>query len=96
MDKCADFVTYIANGRLVASEEKDDFLGEYRIVKGTKAQLTEDVRTALVGHKQTDFGFTGLMKVDNIPAAASLAVEPADIEDIMIYHERVDRATLER
>ena len=96
LDKCADFVTYIANGRLVASEEKDDFLGEYRIVKGTKAQLTEDVRTALVGHKQTDFGFTGLMKVDNIPAAASLAVEPADIEDIMIYHERVDRATLER
>ena len=96
LDKCADFVMYIVNGRLVASEEKDDFLGAYRVVKGTKAQLTDDVRTALVGYKRTDLGFTGLMRVDSLPLAASLAVESADIEDIMIYHERLDRPTLER
>jgi ABC-2 type transport system ATP-binding protein len=96
LDKCADFVTYIAKGRLVASDEKDDFLGAYRIVKGTKSEFTDDIRTALVGYKQTDLGFTGLMRVDTIPAGTSLAVEPADIEDIMIYHERVDRPMLER
>ena len=96
LDKCADFITYIAKGRLVASEEKDDFLDDYRVVKGTNAQLTDEVKAALVGYKQTDFGFTGLMKTADVPAATGLAVEPADIENIMIYHERLDRPMLER
>jgi ABC-2 type transport system ATP-binding protein len=96
LEKCADFVTYIAKGRVIASEEKDTFLGAYRLVKGTKAQLTADVKSALVGYKQTDFGFTGLIRVDNFSSAADLMTEPADIENIMIYHERVDRPMLER
>ena len=95
LDKCADYITYIADGRLVASKEKDDFVNEYRIVKGTRVQLTDDVKTRLVGYKQNDLGFTGLMKTDSVPAESNLVVEPADIEAIMIYHERVDRPMLE-
>ncbi len=94
LDKCADFVTYIAKGRLVASDDKESFLDSYRIVKGTNDELTDQLKTALVGLKRSDFGFKGLMKADRIPATG-LTVEPVDIEDIMIYCERSDRAAAE-
>ena len=95
LDKCADFITYIAKGRLIASTDKDDFLNRYEVVKGTKAQLTDEVRRALVGFKQTDLGFKGLARAGTIPAATGVTVEPADIENVMIYHERLDRPVLE-
>jgi ABC-2 type transport system ATP-binding protein len=89
LDKCADYITYIADGHLVASQERDDFVGAYRVVKGTKAQFTDEIRRTLIGHKLTDLGFTGLVRADTTTAATTgLTVEPADIETIMIYHER--------
>jgi ABC-2 type transport system ATP-binding protein len=90
LDKCADYITYIAKGRLVASADKESFLDSYRIVKGANSELTDGLKSALVGLKQSDFGFKGLMRTDSIPSTG-LAVERADIEDIMIYHERLDR-----
>ena len=39
LEKCADFITYIENGKIIESRSKDDLLAEYRIVKGKSEQL---------------------------------------------------------
>lgn len=88
LEKCADFITYIRDGEIVASAEKDEFLNTYRIVKGTVGQLTEELRRKLVGYKRNSFGFTGLARANALPAGAGLEISAADIESVMIYFER--------
>lgn len=88
LEKCADFITYIKNGELIASTEKDEFLDTYKIVKGTEEQLTEELQHELIGYKKNSFGFSGLIKTTQLQDKYNLEVSPADIESIMIYFEK--------
>jgi ABC-2 type transport system ATP-binding protein len=92
LEKCADFITYIKNGEIVASTEMDEFLDSYRIVKGTGEQLTEGLRGKLIGCKKNSFGFSGLVRTEDLKDDASLEISPADIESIMIYIEKEQKA----
>ena len=91
LEKCADYITYLENGQIVESDEKDAFLASYRLVKGTKSQLTDKLRKTMVGCKENAYGFTGLMKTEALRNGLDLEVSPPDIESIMIYHERERR-----
>jgi len=88
LDKCADFITYIKNGEIIASKEKDEFLNSYKIVQGKGEQLTEKLQEKLIGYKKSHFGFTGMLRTEDLPAAEYLEVSPANIESIMIYFEK--------
>jgi ABC-2 type transport system ATP-binding protein len=88
LEKCADFITYIKNGEIVSSAEKDAFRNDYQIVKGPREQLTEALRGLLIGYKENAFGFSGLIKTARLSEAPGLEVSPADIESIMIYFEK--------
>ena len=87
LDKCADYITYIRDGRMVASADRDTFLESYLLVKGRKDQLPA-VERALIGHKLTDLGFTGLASTTNRSALAGCELSAPDIEQIMVYTER--------
>ena len=87
LEKCADYITYIKNGRVIASTEKDSFLDSYRLVKGAAAQQTVAVKQILIGRKENAFGFSGLVKTEELPACAGLEVSRVDIESVMIYLE---------
>lgn len=91
LEKCADFITYIKNGVIIASAEKDEFLGSYKIVKGTGEQFTQELRQKLIGYKKNSFGFSGLMKTEDLQHGKGLDVSPADIESIMIYVEKENK-----
>ena len=88
LEKCADFITYIKNGKILASAEKDEFVNTYRVVKGANEQLTEELRQKLIGYKKNSFGFSGLVQSGTLPNDAGLEVSAADIESIMIYFEK--------
>ncbi len=95
LDKCADFITYIRDGQLLVSTDRDDFLDGYRLIAGTAEQLA-DVRDKLVGFKTSAFGFTGLARTADIAGWTQLKVAPADIESIMVYHEHSEHESEER
>ncbi len=88
LEKCADFITYIKNGEIIASTEKDEFLDSYKIVKGTNEQLSEELQHKLIGCKKNSFGFSGLIKTEDLNAGKNLEISPANIESIMIYFEK--------
>jgi ABC-2 type transport system ATP-binding protein len=88
LDKCADFVTYIKNGEIIACANKDEYLDSYRIVRGSNGQLTEKLSPKLIGCKKNAFGFTGLLRTADIAVANQLETAPADLESIMIHIER--------
>jgi ABC-2 type transport system ATP-binding protein len=89
LEKCADFITYVKKGEIIASTDKDTFLNTYKLVKGTNEQLTDALLPKLIGCKKNAFGFAALMKsADVSTAAAGLEVSPSDLESIMIHIEK--------
>ena len=88
LEKCADYITYIKNGRVLRSCTKDDFTGEYRLVRGKAADLVPPLSEKLVGVKQHAFGFDGLIRAADLAAAGGLEIAPADLETIMIHCDR--------
>ena len=86
LDKIADMLIMINNGRIIFQEEKDFLLDTYRIVKGDVKALTDDVRKYFLSITETAFGFTGVTKqVSEIQSFFPDAiVERPTIEDIML------------
>ncbi|MBR0507109.1 MAG: ABC transporter ATP-binding protein [Clostridia bacterium] len=89
LEKCADYVTYVKDGRILCSTDADSFKDAYRLVSGEAEQLPL-FRDRLVGCREHAFGFTGLMKREDAEASEGLKVAPADMESIMIYTEKED------
>jgi ABC-2 type transport system ATP-binding protein len=87
LEKVADYVTFIHQGRIVFSRMKDDLLASYAMVKGT-AETLEKARPHLVGVRQHAFGFEALCadrdSLRGLPGPG-LLVERASIDDIMVY-----------
>lgn len=94
LEKCADFITYIENGRMIASCEKDELIASYRLVKGTTAQLAQ-IEPRLISAKTHAFGFTGLIKTADLTGREALSIEAPSLEDIMIYHAREEKHHVE-
>lgn len=91
LEKCADFITYIENGRIVESRTKDELLDAYRLVKGTNEQLG-GVESRLIASKAHSFGFTGLIRTADLRQEDGLTAELPSLEDIMIYHAKKEAA----
>ena len=89
LEKCADYITYIKGGKILASTDVLTFRESYRLVSGDREHL-EVRRPKLIGCKEHAFGFTGLIRAEDEPAFASCKIAPADLESIMIYTEQED------
>lgn len=86
LDKIADMLIMIDNGRIVFREEKDTLLDTYRIVKGDSGALTTDARKLFLSISETDFGFTGITKqISEVRSyIPNIMVERPTIEAIML------------
>ena len=86
LDKIADMLIMIDNGRIVFRDEKDTLLDTYRIVKGDSGALTTDARKLFLSISETDFGFTGITKqISEVRSyIPNIMVERPTIEDIML------------
>jgi ABC-2 type transport system ATP-binding protein len=60
LEKIADFVTFIDEGRIVFSESKEALQDRYRIVKGPTEALTDRARSLCAGVRETGTGFEAL------------------------------------
>src|SRR5690606_28664336 len=91
LERIADYVTYIYDGRIVFSEEKDTILEQYLIVKGAKELLDADTRRVFDGLHETGVGFEGLTR--HAAQARSLfgdevVFERPSLEEIMVFTAR--------
>jgi ABC-2 type transport system ATP-binding protein len=86
LEKCADFITYINNGRIIESTTKDDLLEKYRLVNGSDEDLN-GMKDDLVSFKKNSFGFMGLIETEKLNGYAGRAEVPT-LDDIMIYYAK--------
>ncbi|MBQ9901507.1 MAG: ABC transporter ATP-binding protein [Clostridia bacterium] len=82
IEKAADYVTFINNGKIVFCEEKDTLMEQFRIVKCGNEELASVNPEDIVGKRTNTFGAELLMLTDNVPEGFVSA--KAGIEDIML------------
>ncbi len=90
LDKCADYIIYIRNGSIIMQGDREEIINGYRLVQGRLDELTPRLEEALIGVKETPFGFTGLIRADEAYLAEGLQSAKADIESIMVYTEKYE------
>ena len=88
LDKCADIILFIADGKILLEEDKDQLLEEHVLVKGGLEQLTDRLKSRLIAYKTHQFGFTALMHRSELLPADNLAEEKPTLDDIMVYYNK--------
>lgn len=86
LDKIADMLILIDNGRIVFQEEKDTLLDSYRIVKGDMRKMDENIRKLFLRISESAYGFTGItQKASEVQQyIPDIIIERPTIEDIML------------
>ncbi len=85
LERAADYITYIRYGELFFSGGKDEFVDHFRIVRGGRGELSADLRQKMLGIRDFSTGFEALVKIEDLKQFAHLAVEPASIDDIVVF-----------
>lgn len=88
LEKCADYITYIHDGRVLGSATKDDFVASYRLVQGPNDRLTDQLKGNLIAHRSHAFGFVGLARTELAREFTGLELEVPTLDDVMVYHAR--------
>ncbi len=90
LEKCADYITYIKEGKILASADKESFKKAYILVAGTKEQLTPELEAKVIGLHKHQLGFEGMMYAADTELAKKAGFEISDplLEDIMVHIER--------
>lgn len=91
LDRIADYIIFIHNGKPIFNKEFQAISKEYSIVKGTNDLLDHDVEKEFVSVRKTDIGFEALTK--NVTKAKqlfgnSVLFEKPSLEDIMYFTKK--------
>ncbi len=90
LDKIADEITFIHKGEVLLSEPRDELLDTYGVLRCTADQLDALDPSAVRAKRVGTFGCEALVRRDGVPA--NWSVEPVNIEQIMLFLTRGERA----
>ncbi len=95
LDRVADFITFLQEGRLRFSMTREEVLETHALVKGDSALLNEETRGLFTGFVSGEFGFVGL--TTNVRATMEalegkdVLLERATLEDVVFYTGRTGK-----
>ncbi len=90
LDKIADEITFIHKGEVLLSEPRDELLDTCGILRCTADQLDALDPSAVRAKRVGAFGCEALVRRDGVPA--NWSVDPVNIEQIMLFLTRGERA----
>ena len=86
LDKIADYLTVMNDGKIFYTGVKDELFDKYCIVKGGIEDLTPNIEAKLIGIQKGKTGFTALLNVVNMKYISdSIIVEKATLDEILIH-----------
>lgn len=90
LEKAADYVTYLHQGRVALQGAKDELLETYGKLVCSKADLARVDRSLLAGTREGQFGCEALVRDRRAfrYAYPDLAVDPVTLEEIMVFMVR--------
>ncbi|WP_077613514.1 ABC transporter ATP-binding protein [Clostridium sp. Marseille-P2415] len=84
LERVADYITLINNGKLIFTGNTEDLLNSYRLIKGKPRDLTIELEKSIIGLRKTDMGFEGLIDVKKAAEYKDYVLDAVSIDDIVI------------
>jgi len=92
LEKIADYITFISDGKIVHSDTKDNLLEKYVIVKGGLGQIDDAQKKLIIGYTETKVNFDGMVAKENLGSLPkSLVVEPCTLDDLVVRFNKGGR-----
>lgn len=86
LERCADHILYIREGRIAADQPLEDFRGAWRQIHYIgQPPISKD---HLIGIRREKEGCSALLRVQDLPAASDFPAEPVSLEEIILHLER--------
>ncbi len=94
LEKIADYITFIHDGKIIFSQAKDELIDNYGIIKCGKEDYTNIDKGDIIGRRSNQFGYELLVKNrTNIKSKYSGAViDNASVDDIMLFYVKGEKA----
>jgi ABC-2 type transport system ATP-binding protein len=94
LERTADFVTFLRDGRIVFSSPKDDVMASWGVVKGGREILDAEARAFFEGVRIREHGFEAL--TSRVQEARRrfgdrVVIDRASLDDIMVLMGREER-----
>ena len=86
LEKTADYITFILNGKIVFTGAKDDLLESYARVTGGISDISSEQKKLIIGYREHSTGFEGMVEsalAGRLPR--SVLVEPISLDEIIIF-----------
>ena len=87
LEKCADYITYIKKGKILDSCDVVSFKEKYLLVNGKKEDLTDELKSKLIGLHEHNFGFEGMILKSDKDLFAKCEITQPSMEEIMVHTE---------
>ena len=92
VERIADYVTILHNGRVWFTGLKDDLTEEFAVIKGGESDIPSGLKEKLIGFHSYRNGFDALIKTDDLAGVPdSLEYEKASIDEILVYIAKEDK-----
>jgi ABC-2 type transport system ATP-binding protein len=90
LDKIADYITFIHQGRIVFSRPKDELRDEMGIAKCTEEEFKAFDSTFIVRYRRHQFGVEALIRDRQIFTMrySGISVDPVSTESVMLFYSR--------
>ena len=92
VERIADYVTILHNGRVWFTGTKDDLTESYAVIKGAEEDIPPALKEKCIGFHAYRNGFDALIEtayLDKVPRA--LETEKASIDEILVYIAKEDK-----
>ena len=88
LEKCADYITYIKKGKILDSCDVVSFKDKYLLVNGKKEDLTDELKSKVIGVHEHNFGFEGMILKSDKDLFTRCEITQPSMEEIMVHTER--------
>jgi len=86
LERIADYITVIERGKIFYTGTKDGLLDHFRIVRGSRDEVSDELKAHFVGLATTGSGFTAMIRTaEESIVPASMVTEEPTIDEILIH-----------
>ena len=92
VERIADYVTILHNGKVWFTGEKDALTDGYAVLKGAESDIPSGLKEKLIGFHSYRSGFEALIRREDLAGLPdSLEHEKASIDEILVYIAKEDK-----
>ncbi|MCL2822110.1 MAG: ABC transporter ATP-binding protein [Firmicutes bacterium] len=85
LEKIADYITFIDDGKTIHSDTKDNLLKKYITIKGDTSTLSQQQKRLIIGYTQSTAGFEGIINKNDLPSFSNqISTDQCTLDEIVV------------